>query len=85
MIGFFINLEYTSFFLLKSSRLVLSTREGAKGGTRKELKKWARGSKLRKFFTSTKKLRSEATAAQLKAIDIDKQVASRAEAKSRGY
>ena len=65
---------------------VLSTRKGGKHGSRKQLKEWAKGSKLRKFFTSTKKLRSEATSAQLReAIDVDKQVASRDEAKSRGY
>ena len=65
---------------------VISTRKGAKGGTRKELKKWVKGSKLKKFFMSTKNLRSEATSAQLReAVRVDKQVASRAEAKSRGY
>jgi hypothetical protein len=36
------------------------------GEPRKELKKYVKGSKLRKFLTSTEKLRAEATARQLR-------------------
>ena len=55
-------------------QIIVDAQKGGSEGSRKELKKNVKGSKLKKFFTSTKKLRSESTAQKLKNVKVQEQV-----------